>query len=154
MFLAVLEEARCLGSGVLVHCFAGISRSATIAIAYIMKHKKWSLNESYKSVLTLDRKSSNKCSLCFYYNRFVKSKRPNISPNLNFMGQLLDFEKTLHSSKMAAHPKACKTNNCDQAIGHFSRHRPSSVSCEHEHSGCSCGVDSQVGSGGVVSFAS
>jgi dual specificity MAP kinase phosphatase len=152
--IAFIEEARCLGSGVLVHCFAGISRSATIAIAYIMKHKKWSLNESYKSVLTLDRKSSNKCSLCFYYNRFVKSKRPNISPNLNFMGQLLDFEKTLHSSKMAAHPKACKTNNCDQAIGHFSRHRPSSVSCEHEHSGCSCGVDSQVGSGGVVSFAS
>ena len=95
-----------------------------------------------------------------FHNRFVKSKRPNISPNLNFMGQLLDFEKTLHSlmtsSRMATHPLGssgpCKsTSNCDQTSSHFSRHHSS---CDHECSGCPCIVDSQVGSSGVLSFAS
>ena len=47
--LFLLDEARQHNSGVLVHCFAGISRSATVAIAYIMHHKKCSLDEAYRS---------------------------------------------------------------------------------------------------------
>ena len=57
-----------------VHCHAGISRSATVCIAYIMKHRELSLSKSYD---------------------FVKQKRPCISPNLHFMGQLLTYEKGL-----------------------------------------------------------
>uniref|UniRef100_A0A672KJ24 protein-tyrosine-phosphatase n=1 Tax=Sinocyclocheilus grahami TaxID=75366 RepID=A0A672KJ24_SINGR len=34
--------------------------------------------------------------------RFVKEKRPTISPNFNFLGQLLDFEKKLKSAKRPA----------------------------------------------------
>ncbi|XP_061523479.1 dual specificity protein phosphatase 16 [Phycodurus eques] len=72
--LDFIEEAKASDACVLVHCLAGISRSATIAIAYIMKRMDMSLDEAY---------------------RFVKEKRPSISPNFNFLGQLLDFEKII-----------------------------------------------------------
>ncbi|XP_053199963.1 dual specificity protein phosphatase 16 [Scomber japonicus] len=71
-----IEKAKAVNARVLVHCLAGISRSATIAIAYIMKRMDMSLDEAY---------------------RFVKEKRPTISPNFNFLGQLLDFEKKIKS---------------------------------------------------------
>uniref|UniRef100_A0A9J8BW75 Dual specificity phosphatase 16 n=1 Tax=Cyprinus carpio carpio TaxID=630221 RepID=A0A9J8BW75_CYPCA len=75
-----IEKAKASNARVLVHCLAGISRSATIAIAYIMKRMDMSLDEAY---------------------RFVKEKRPTISPNFNFLGQLLDFEKKLKSASEA-----------------------------------------------------
>ncbi|XP_016110205.1 dual specificity protein phosphatase 16-like [Sinocyclocheilus grahami] len=75
-----IEKAKASNARVLVHCLAGISRSATIAIAYIMKRMDMSLDEAY---------------------RFVKEKRPTISPNFNFLGQLLDFEKKLKSASDA-----------------------------------------------------
>uniref|UniRef100_A0A3P8UVN7 Dual specificity phosphatase 16 n=1 Tax=Cynoglossus semilaevis TaxID=244447 RepID=A0A3P8UVN7_CYNSE len=71
-----IEKAKASNARVLVHCLAGISRSATIAIAYIMKRMDMTLDEAY---------------------RFVKEKRPTISPNFNFLGQLLDFEKKIKS---------------------------------------------------------
>ena len=59
---------------VFVHCAAGMSRSPTIVIAYLMWKKKLSLNDAIK---------------------FVKNKRPDISPNLNFMRQLQTFQELL-----------------------------------------------------------
>ncbi|KAF7248123.1 Dual specificity protein phosphatase 16, partial [Varanus komodoensis] len=78
-----IEKAKASNGRVLVHCLAGVSRSATIAIAYIMKRMDMSLDEAY---------------------RFVKEKRPTISPNFNFLGQLLDFEKKIKSQSSQTGP--------------------------------------------------
>lgn len=59
------------GGRVLVHCQAGISRSATICLAYLIHARRVRLNEAFE---------------------FVKRRRQVISPNLAFMGQLLQFE--------------------------------------------------------------
>ena len=69
-----IEQARVNQSGVLIHCHAGVSRSPTIAVAYLMKHYPMAMAEAYK---------------------FVKTRRSIISPNLNFMGQLWEFEQGL-----------------------------------------------------------
>ncbi|KAJ8267157.1 hypothetical protein GJAV_G00139160 [Gymnothorax javanicus] len=71
-----IEEAHQMGRGVLVHCQAGVSRSATVVIAYLMKHTLMTMMDAYK---------------------YVRSRRPVVSPNLNFMGQLLEFERDLNS---------------------------------------------------------
>ncbi|XP_046876970.1 uncharacterized protein si:dkey-175m17.7 [Hypomesus transpacificus] len=71
-----IEEAHQSGRGVLVHCQAGVSRSATIVIAYLMKHTLMTMTDAYK---------------------YVRGRRLVVSPNLNFMGQLLEFERDLNS---------------------------------------------------------
>lgn len=63
----------------LIHCQAGVSRSATIAISYIMKNSTLTMLEAFK---------------------FVKSKRSIIAPNLNFMGQLYELEQLLNEGKV------------------------------------------------------
>lgn len=72
-----IDSAKAANTGVLIHCQAGISRSPTIAIAYLMKNYLMPMADAYK---------------------FVKTKRSIISPNLNFMGQLWEFEQVLKVS--------------------------------------------------------
>lgn len=55
---------------VLIHCYAGKSRSATIVIIYLMKYMKYTLNDAYKYV-DLVRK---------------------IYPNLGFVNQMMEYE--------------------------------------------------------------
>ena len=69
-----IDAARDCGGSVLIHCQAGVSRSPTIAIAYLIKNFPMRMVEAYK---------------------FIKCRRSIISPNLNFMGQLLEFEKLI-----------------------------------------------------------
>lgn len=61
---------------VLVHCRAGVSRSATICIAYLMQKQGLSLDSAFE---------------------FVVSRRPIIDPNLNFIQQLQKFETYLRA---------------------------------------------------------
>ncbi|CAL1526254.1 unnamed protein product [Lymnaea stagnalis] len=78
--ITFIDEARNNQKGILVHCLAGISRSVTVTVAYLMSRESMTLNEAYDH---------------------VKKCKPNISPNFTFMGQLLDFEKDLNSSDKA-----------------------------------------------------
>ncbi|XP_062410480.1 dual specificity protein phosphatase 4 [Sardina pilchardus] len=66
---------------VLVHCHAGISRSATICLAYLMMKKRVRLDDAFE---------------------FVKQRRSIISPNFSFMGQLLQFESQVLATSCAA----------------------------------------------------
>ncbi|KAM8886589.1 dual specificity protein phosphatase 2 [Spinachia spinachia] len=69
--IAFIDSVKQSGGRVLVHCQAGISRSATICLAYLMHTHRVKLDEAFD---------------------FVKRRRQVISPNLGFMGQLLQFE--------------------------------------------------------------
>ncbi|XP_071439693.1 dual specificity protein phosphatase 4-like [Hetaerina americana] len=80
-----IDEARASGSRVLVHCQAGVSRSPTICIAYLMRHRLLPMAEAY---------------------RRVKRRRPIIAPNFNFMGQLLELEQGLSLPKAPSPPSA------------------------------------------------
>ena len=59
---------------VLVHCSSGISRSSTIVIAYLMKHRKLSLESAYDKVFR---------------------SRPIIVPNDGFFRALQRFQTQL-----------------------------------------------------------
>ncbi|XP_006900048.1 PREDICTED: dual specificity protein phosphatase 9 [Elephantulus edwardii] len=76
--ITFIEEGLARNCGVLVHCLAGVSRSVTVIVAYLMQKQHLCLNDAYD---------------------LVKTKKANISPNFNFMGQLLDFERRLRKER-------------------------------------------------------
>lgn len=71
-----IDGAKASGSAVLIHCQAGVSRSATTTIAYLMYSRGISAEEAYT---------------------FVKQKRNCIMPNLGFVRQLQEYEEMLRS---------------------------------------------------------
>lgn len=84
-----IEKAR-KNTNVLVHCWAGVSRSATIVIMYLMRKYEFSLDEAHS---------------------FVKKKRRQIYPNPGFVRQLKNFEATLRSKRRALEPKIIPQNS-------------------------------------------
>lgn len=71
------------GNSVLVHCAGGVSRSATIVIAFVMKCWDLTLDESF---------------------HLVRRCRPVIGCNAGFMNQLLDYEKRLYGTETMVRP--------------------------------------------------
>lgn len=70
-----IDEGRDQNYGVLVHCQLGVSRSASMMLAYVMRTLRLPLHEAYA---------------------YVKSKSSVISPNMSLIYQLVEFEKTLN----------------------------------------------------------
>merc|ERR1711881_533999 len=64
---------------VLVHCHAGISRSATLCAAYLISQHGWNTTEAV---------------------RFLQSKRRQVAPNFSFLGQLEVFSRSIDSKKL------------------------------------------------------
>ncbi|XP_059054251.1 protein phosphatase Slingshot [Achroia grisella] len=73
-----INKARNEGSKVLVHCKMGISRSASVVIAYAMKAFNWNFEKALKH---------------------VKAKRNCIKPNTNFLSQLETYQGILDAMK-------------------------------------------------------
>ena len=67
-----IKELRDNGHTIYVHCHAGISRSASVIILYLIKYQKYSFREAF---------------------RFVRNKRSCIQPNPGFVKQLKLLEK-------------------------------------------------------------
>ncbi|KAM7535723.1 hypothetical protein Aperf_G00000088869 [Anoplocephala perfoliata] len=73
----IAREAR-LGGRSLVHCIAGVSRSPSLVLAYLVKYARMSLAEAYDHVRRL---------------------RPCIRPNTGFWRQLIAFEISRRGSQ-------------------------------------------------------
>lgn len=73
-----IQRAKLEGSKVLVHCKMGISRSASVVIAYAMKQYNWEFSQAIQH---------------------VKDKRNCIKPNKNFLAQLETYQGILDAMK-------------------------------------------------------
>lgn len=69
----VKDKSKCL-----IHCSAGVSRSSTVVIAWLMKQNKWSLVKSFQH---------------------CRKQRKYIYPNLGFWNVLIEYEVTLFGKK-------------------------------------------------------
>jgi protein phosphatase slingshot len=69
-----IDQVADQGGKVLLHCFAGKSRSASVCIAYVMKSQRLSLLDAF---------------------RYVRERRNAALPNTGFMRQLKVFESEL-----------------------------------------------------------
>jgi len=65
-------QVRSAGGKTLVHCVSGVSRSASLCLAYLMKHERMPLRRAFAH---------------------LKSRRPSIRPNTGFFTQLIEFER-------------------------------------------------------------
>nr|XP_034824685.1 dual specificity protein phosphatase Mpk3 [Maniola hyperantus] len=82
-----IEEAMAARCGVLVHCVAGVSRSVTVTLAYLMQRHRLSLRDAFE---------------------LVRSRKTDIAPNFHFMRQLHSFERDLGlHERSASLPKVC-----------------------------------------------
>jgi protein-tyrosine phosphatase len=70
----IISQALADNKNVIVHCAAGMSRSATLVLAYLMIENRWHYEEAYN---------------------FVKKRRPIIDPNIGFVKQLKALEYRL-----------------------------------------------------------
>ncbi|XP_060852471.1 dual specificity protein phosphatase 19 [Rhopalosiphum padi] len=72
-----IENIRLQSRRIFIHCNAGISRSPTIVIAYVMKHLKVDFEHAFK---------------------LVKETRLTINPNAGFLSQLKDYDNYLKNN--------------------------------------------------------
>ncbi|KAI8393572.1 uncharacterized protein BYT42DRAFT_601210 [Radiomyces spectabilis] len=71
----VIEDAKGAHEPIYVHCKAGKSRSVAVILAYLILVEKWTLKRAYRHI--------------------IKS-RPNASPNIGFVVELMKLEESVH----------------------------------------------------------
>ncbi|KAJ2622640.1 hypothetical protein GGI26_003086 [Coemansia sp. RSA 1358] len=71
-----IDRARVQHQGVLVHCQLGVSRSASLVIAYVMRTMDMGFGQAYE---------------------YVRLRAPCISPNLSLIAQLSEYGRALQS---------------------------------------------------------
>lgn len=72
---ALMAERAAEGKRILVHCQCGVSRSASLIVAYAMRQNRWGLHQAYS---------------------WVKEKSPAISPNMTLIYQLMEWGTMLN----------------------------------------------------------
>ena len=73
-----IQEAKEQGTSCLVHCKMGVSRSASVVLAYLMKEFNWNYEQAFQ---------------------FTKQKRNCINPNDGFKQQLATYESILNAHR-------------------------------------------------------
>ncbi|KAJ8357856.1 hypothetical protein SKAU_G00206500 [Synaphobranchus kaupii] len=79
----------------LVYCAAGMSRSPSLVMAYLMRYKGTTLREAH---------------------RWVQDSRPYIRPNAGFWHQLLDYEKKLYGKNTVKVAPSLESNSVKEPI--------------------------------------
>ncbi|KDQ63814.1 hypothetical protein JAAARDRAFT_119951 [Jaapia argillacea MUCL 33604] len=85
--MSFIDQSLERGDGVLIHCQCGVSRSATLAIAVVMRASALSLPSVPSEVHELKGQQAAYA--------YVKSKSSWIGPNMSLIYQLLDYERLL-----------------------------------------------------------
>lgn len=110
----------------LVHCLAGVSRSVTITLAYLMYARSLCLNDAFA---------------------LVRVRKPDISPNFHFMEQLHSFERQLKSDPTRA-PNLGNSSFPGSSLQNFAKHlgrRRHKYECSCLEFDCKCVSDSLLG---------
>ena len=84
-----VDEARSAGGAALIHCFAGVSRSATLVLAYLMLREQLSLADAFSSVYQV---------------------REFIEPNQRFMLELRALERQMFGVQLSLQPLSLTDN--------------------------------------------
>ncbi|KAG5725674.1 putative rhodanese domain-containing dual specificity protein phosphatase [Termitomyces sp. T112] len=97
-----IESALSCNSKILVHCLIGMSRSATVVAAYLMKTRKMTRATAIK---------------------FIKQRRPEVHPNYGFIKQLEIFAECQYDPS-PTHPTYCRwkqeqEQNITKHLNHF-----------------------------------
>ena len=83
------------GGRVLVHCQAGISRSPSIVLAYLIDRKNMDFDDAY---------------------HLLTERRPIVAPNFNFLAQLNDFSTECCSRRSSSGANSlCSSGDYEEA---------------------------------------
>lgn len=83
------------GGRVLVHCAAGISRSTSLVLAYLVRYRNYDLRNAFN---------------------LVKSSRKVVRPNNGFFQHLINYERSIHGDEREPSVKMVKQNEEDTAF--------------------------------------
>ncbi|XP_077964029.1 dual specificity protein phosphatase 22-B isoform X1 [Gasterosteus aculeatus] len=125
-----IHESRMKGDGCLVHCVAGVSRSVTLVVAYIMTVTGRGWVEALAA---------------------VRAARPCAGPNLGFLRQLEEFENTELTEYRAWWKDRYGKNsiNDDEEVKNLLTQKSSSSSSSSSNGTITTSISPALGAGGT-----